>query len=115
MTAAPRAFVHTETGEKLPLPSLSIAKLKPGSKLRRMLAVFASGSALNRFEAERMGDHTLPQTVDALQRRCGLRFTRVTEAVPGYAGGSARCARYSLSPDQRNKASVLLAMGNAHE
>lgn len=83
-------------------------KLRRGSKTARMLALFAAGRALNRFEAERLGDHVLPSTVFALQTRCGLVFTRKAETVPGFGDSTVRCARYSLTADQQNRARALL-------
>lgn len=108
MTATPVRFIHTETGETLTLDVRAARKLKRGTKIARILEVFARGHALNRFEAERLGDHTLPQTVDALQRRCGLRFTRHVEAVRGFTGGEARCVRYWLDVAQRQRAREAL-------
>lgn len=61
-----------------------------GTKLNRMLKVFAHGGRLNRFEAERVGDHTLPQMVDALERRHGLNFVRTVEIVPGFGSSRVR-------------------------
>lgn len=78
------------------------------SKLRRMLREFADGRRLNRFEAERIGDHCLPQTVHVLERRHGLNFVRVAEHVPGYGGCEVHTVRYSLSFEEQQRARALL-------
>lgn len=79
-----------------------------GSKLQRMLREFADGRRLNRFEAERIGDHTLPQTVHTLERRRGLNFERTIEIVPGYGNSHVRTVRYSLDKQERQRARALL-------
>ena len=44
---------------------------KQGKEIQ-MLALFAAGTTLNRFQAERYGDHCLPTTISDLQKRFDL-------------------------------------------
>ena len=61
----------------------------------RILQILASGQRLTRFEAEHIGDHTLPQTLDRISRN-GVPVQTETIEVPCYGGTKAHVARYSL-------------------
>lgn len=74
-----------------------------------MLVLFANGHRLNRFEAERAGDHVLPATVHKLTRDCGLIFSRQVESVHGYTDKPTRTIRYWLDAEQQTHARALLA------
>ena len=65
-----------------------------------------SGS-LNRFEAERIGDHTLNSTVSALRAR-GVVIDAAWEEVPTRFGKPVRVKRYSIPRSQRRKAREIL-------
>lgn len=84
---------------------------KPRTKIARVLAHLLTGASLNRFEAERMGDHCLPSTVAALANRYGLTFQRRAERVPNGWGDPCDVTRYSLPSSERQRArAVLLAL-----
>lgn len=76
---------------------------KPGKELR-MLALFAAGHSLNRFQAEQYGDHCLPTTISDLQKRYGIEFKRQQENVPTRFGRPTRVSRYWLEGDHLEKA-----------
>ncbi|MNR59524.1 hypothetical protein D3C85_1807950 [compost metagenome] len=54
------------------------------------------GGSLNRFEAERLGDHCLHSTISALANRYGLLFIRRNEKVSTNWGDACDVVRYSL-------------------
>ncbi|MBI5461955.1 MAG: hypothetical protein HY941_07195 [Gammaproteobacteria bacterium] len=74
-----------------------------------MLAEFADGRSLNRFEAERIGDHCLHSTVAKIERM-GINVSRHIETVPGYDGHKTRVCRYWLDNDNRERAAAMLAL-----
>lgn len=79
------------------------------SKICRVLAFLVSGKSLNRFEAERIGEHCLHSTISRLSNQHGLTFARQAEAVPNNWGSPCRVIRYSLPASQRKRAKVLLS------
>ena len=81
--------------------------IRKGSKLARICLHLAAGGSLNRFEAEHLGDHTLPQTVDKLAHH-GLTIARCEEVVRGFLGHETICMRYWLEPDEAEHAMSLL-------
>ncbi len=82
---------------------------KRKTKLARILEHFISGGSLNRFEAERMADHTLNSTVSALHNRYGLMFDRREEQVPDRFGTQIRVTRYSLPDSELERAGMVLS------
>ncbi len=64
------------------------------TKKSTILAILCSGKSLNRFEAERFGDHCLHSTVAAL-RADGYLFFDAWERVPTRFGAEALVKRYS--------------------
>ena len=76
-------------------------------KWKRILSAFAEGRSLNRFDAERIGDHVLHSTVAAIEAR-GVRIERQEETISGYGGAPTRCKRYRLAPESRSRALELL-------
>ncbi len=89
-----------------------MSTLNRKSKTARILHLLAMGHTLNRFEAERVGDHTLPQTIDRLQRRYGIAVARQDEVVKGWCGHETRVARYWLEASARELALKLLSKAN---
>lgn len=86
---------------------------KPPSKIARILAHLISGASINRFEAERIGDHCLPSTISTLANRYGLMIQRQQERVPNGWGSPCTATRYSLPVSQQDNANaVLLALSN---
>ncbi|MCY0389131.1 hypothetical protein OVY01_18455 [Robbsia sp. Bb-Pol-6] len=67
-----------------------------GTKRNRILGLFQAGASLNRFEAERFGDHCLNSTLADL-RRDGYSFNQQWENVPTRFGRTARVLRYRLA------------------
>lgn len=78
-------------------------------KWRRILAEFAKGRKLTRFDAERLGDHVLPSTVQKIESKTGLRFEREFVALPGWCGTSVHVCRYWLSRDSKIRALEFLS------
>lgn len=91
----------------------AIHRTHPRGKIGRILTTLAAGRSLNRFEAERVGDHTLHSTVSSIERRYGIRVDRLEETVPGYAGHKTRVMRYWLSPEQQELAAKLMGIAHA--
>ncbi|MCY1376829.1 hypothetical protein D9M69_643490 [compost metagenome] len=70
------------------------------------------GKSLNRFEAERLGDHCLNSTVAVLANRYGLSVLREQERVPNNWGTPCLVTRYSLPPSELRRARHALLMLN---
>ncbi|MFZ5620865.1 MAG: hypothetical protein ACOY5W_07575 [Pseudomonadota bacterium] len=83
--------------------------IKRQTKQSRILAELASGGSLNRFEAERIGDHVLHTTVSKIER-LGIRVSRRTETVPGYDGHATHVCRYWLDDENRERAAAMLGL-----
>lgn len=83
------------------------------TKQARILRIFANGGSLNRFEAERIGDHALPSTVSTLRHAHGLPIIGLGETVPTRFGKPAHCKRYHLPEASRHLALALLAQWEA--
>ncbi len=76
------------------------------TKIKRVLAAFAQGQSLTRFEAAiSLRDWCLHSTVSAIQKQYGIQIARKTEIIPGYLGSPTRCSRYWL--DKANKVKAL--------
>lgn len=78
------------------------------SKIARILAHLLSGASINRFEAERIGDHCLPSTIAVLANHYGLTIERKQERVPNRWGAPCTVTRYSLPPSQHKRARAVL-------
>ncbi len=78
------------------------------SKIARILAHLLTGASINRFEAERIGDHCLHTTISTLTNDYGLTFIRAWEQVPNRFGGKTRVKRYALPTFERDRAAKLL-------
>lgn len=80
------------------------------NKRRRVLAYFANGGTLNRFQAVNcLHDWVLPSTVAQIQALDGIQVARKPERVRGYLGSAVTVARYWLTPEQRQRAQERLA------
>ncbi len=75
-------------------------------KWRRILVFFAQGGRLTRFDAEKLGDHSLNSTISNLETM-GMRIAREPIAIEGRFG-TIRCKRYWLEPDEQMRARILL-------
>ena len=80
------------------------------TKIARVLQRLTGGASLNRFEAERLGDHCLHSTISRLFNRHGLIFERQHESVPNNLGRPCQVIRYSLPASERKHARNVLAM-----
>ncbi|MDW9254401.1 helix-turn-helix domain protein [Burkholderia thailandensis] len=69
---------------------------KPLGKIDRVLLELRRGVSLNRFEAERMGDHCLNTTISTLRGE-GWLIAGEWETVPTQFGKMARVLRYRLT------------------
>ena len=78
------------------------------SKIARILAHLLTCASINRFEAERIGDHCLPSTIAVLANRYGLPIERKQERVPNRWGAPCTVTRYSLPPSQHKRARAVL-------
>lgn len=67
------------------------------SKEKRILMLLKKGS-LNRFEAEKHGDHCLPSTVSILKKK-GYSISSHMEKVPNRFGGKTSVKRYYIQPE----------------
>tara|TARA_R110002124_G_scaffold101397_1_gene248923 strand:+ start:3231 stop:3581 length:351 start_codon:yes stop_codon:yes gene_type:complete len=82
---------------------------KRKTKLSSVLEHFVNGGSLNRFEAERLGDHCLNSTIASLCGTYGLAFIRVDERVPNRFGSETRVTRYSLPESELERAGKVLS------
>lgn len=80
------------------------------TKASRILAYLVAGGSLNRFEAERLGDHCLNSTISALKHNWGIDFLVVPERVPTRWGKGCDVNRYSIPESRRKRAQRALAM-----
>lgn len=64
------------------------------NKETAILAILKAGQSLNRFQAERLGDHCLHSTIATLRSK-GYLFRDEWETVPTRFGKSARVKRYT--------------------
>ncbi|HEP9601796.1 TPA: hypothetical protein VDV81_001547 [Pseudomonas aeruginosa] len=80
------------------------------TKASRILAYLVAGGSLNRFEAERLGDHCLNSTISALKHNWGIDFDIVPERVPTRWGKGCDVNRYSIPESRRKRAQRALAM-----
>lgn len=92
--------------------NVSSTSTKAPSKISRVLAHLLRHGPLNRFEAERIGDHCLHSTISSLAHSYGLTFTRTPEKVPNHWGQPCDVIRYSLPASERRRALLVLDMLN---
>jgi hypothetical protein len=76
------------------IPPDAVLTTAQPTKENMILAIMTSGGSLNRFDAERLGDHVLPTTIAVLRRK-GHCFHDEWETVPTRFGKTARVKRYS--------------------
>ena len=105
---APQDFesAHTACPKSRSDISTAIRNTRPPTKLERILQLLILGS-LNRFEAEREGDHCLNSTISQIQS-LGVLVGRMWESVPGFIGEPVRVRRYYIALDQMCAAERLL-------
>lgn len=66
---------------------------KQFTKEDSILEILKNGKSLNRFEAERYGDHCLHSTISTLKKK-GAMFRAIWERVPTRFGVLVRVKRY---------------------
>ena len=72
----------------------ALVKTRPyHNKESMILSILRSGTSLNRFEAERFGDHCLHSTIATLRDK-GYQFHDEWEYVPTRFGKEAHVKRY---------------------
>ena len=71
------------------------------TKIGRILDALRSGISLNRFEAERIGDHALNSTISVLRAE-GYTIIDEWEQVPTRFNKSARVKRYRYAGGVRH-------------
>jgi hypothetical protein len=96
-----------DPGSQLKLPIDGPKSTPRPRKWQRILLMFVEGKTLNRFEAERVGDHALHSTVSGIQSR-GVTILRREETVAGFMGAPTRVMRYWLCEASRGRALELL-------
>lgn len=70
-------------------------KSKRTTKIDRVIAALHLPHGLNRFEAERIGEHTLNSTVAVIRRMYGIKLISRWETVPTrYCETGVRVLRY---------------------
>jgi Helix-turn-helix domain len=79
----------------LPRQENALSKLKPeqDTKESRILTIMRAGQSLNRFEAERLGDHCLHSTIATLRSK-GYLFHDTWEWIPTRFGKEVHVKRY---------------------
>jgi hypothetical protein len=80
--------------KKAALEGAASANSRPDdTKISKMAALFKTGISLNRFDAERYGEHCLNSTVSVL-RADGMPIHDQWESVPTRFGVTTRVKRY---------------------
>lgn len=70
-------------------------KPKNSTKLDRVIAALHHPHGLNRFEAERIGEHSINSTVAVIRKRYGSKLVQEWETVPTrYCERGVRVLRY---------------------
>ncbi|MBA1213928.1 hypothetical protein [Pseudomonas oryzihabitans] len=83
--------------------------IKPLSKIARVLTHLVTCACLNRFEAERIGDHCLNSTINDLANSRKLSFERTPEKVPNSQGQPCDVIPYGLPASQYQRVCQILA------
>lgn len=68
--------------------------------------------SLNRFEAERIGDHCLPTTVSQLQKKGIVILSEWEKVQSRGARGETNVKRYWVAPEPKNLARVRSMLGS---
>ena len=111
MTEMKKAAPAKESGPDNILPTHDSSPATSGpSKIARILEALISGVSLNRFEAERLGDHCLPSTIAVLANTHCLTFQRQPEKVPNRWGKPCPVTRYRLPESEHKRARAVLAL-----
>lgn len=101
---------HSEEQSSHSHGQFSSANTKASSKIARVLEHMVFSGPLNRFEAERIGDHCLHSTISSLANNYGLIFKRTPEKVPNHWGAPCDVTRYSLPDSEHHHARYVLEL-----
>ena len=101
--------VNMKRNSKNPLSPQKPTKGYPhkDTKYYKIVEHFMSGKSLNRFEAEKLGDHCLNSTVYSLCQDYGLQIPRKYEKVTNRFGGTSKVKRYWFSKTDTLKMSLI--------
>ena len=78
---------------------------KDTTKLARIIRALQQPCGLNRFDAERFGDHCLNTTVARIRESFGSRLQSRWETVPSrFTGNGVRVLRYWITPSDKEVA-----------
>lgn len=83
-------------------------KLNKKTKFFALLEYFSTGKKLHRFQAEKIGDHSLHSSISSLQQNHGLRFDREWVTVCNRFGGTTRVKSYWLTTPYRERAKAIV-------
>lgn len=93
---------------------MSMANIKRPTGYRTKQAVILHyltfDGSLNRFEAERIGDHCLPSTISKLRNSYGLTVLDEFESVPNLTGSFTEVKRYWIEHANKPQAEKLLSI-----
>ncbi|WP_439860628.1 hypothetical protein [Pseudomonas sp. MBLB4136] len=98
------------TGEQC-CPPQGLNSQAPG-KISRVLQHLFHSCSLNRFEAERIGEHCLHSTISSFTHNYGLRFVRTTEKVPNHWGAPCGVIRCRLQSSEHRRTQTVLLLLN---
>ena len=96
---------HTPEQVKQSIPNALVGE---DTQFGRVLAALARGRSLNKFDAERIGDHNLNTAISSLRIRHSIIAERKWEKLSGYRGRPTHVKRYWLSETDRATAKRLL-------
>lgn len=119
--AGPLGEAISETDNRNPTPAAQPPqakqrRIRQGTKFAAIIRAFLERpDGLNRFQAERYGDHVLPSTVSSLRRIYGFAIVSIDETVPGRNGSTVHCSRYRFSDKDRDLACELLGDDDLRE
>ncbi len=93
---------------------MSMVNIKRPSGYRTKQAVILHyltfDGSLNRFEAERIGDHCLHSTISTFRNNYGLTVLDEFESVPNLTGSYTDVKRYWIESASKSQAKKLLSL-----
>jgi len=84
--------------------------IQPNTKTHMILEYFSKGNKLNRFQAEKMGEHTLNSSISYIQKSYGLNFKRQRIDIPNRFGGTTSVCEYWLDDQSLDMVIKLLSL-----
>lgn len=94
------SITHAHSTRKIAIPF--------DEKLPNVVFYLLAGGTLNRFEAERIGDHCLNSTISVIRNVLGLPIGDRWESVPNRFGTMTLVKRYWLMPEGFRRATHYL-------